>query len=193
MAAGALLLGALLFSGCTTTVRTGVVKQVPPTSPVVLGPGDVVRVSFTTAPELNGAQKIRSDGRISLPQVGEIRAGGKTLGQLQAELRSLYSSQLKNTDVVVTLDSGTAEVYLSGAVKSPGKKSFDRPTTVLQAIMDAGGPNQFGNLRKVHLIRISNGVERTQVLDLKPTIQGVTTRAFYVRNGDIISVPESLF
>jgi len=188
-----LLFAVLLMAACETTVRTGVVDRVVSTSPVVLGPGDVVRISYTTAPELNGAQKIRSDGRISLPQIGEIRAGGKTLGQLQSELMALYKTQLKNTDVVVTLDSAATQVYVSGAVKSPKKLDFDRPTTVLQAIMEAGGPNAFGNLRKVHLIRISNGIERTQVLDLKPTIAGETTRAVYVKNGDIISVPQSAF
>ena len=188
-----LLACATLFSGCQTTVRTGMVEPVGATTPVVLGPGDVVRVSFTTAPELNQAQKIRSDGKISLPQVGEVRAGGKTLGQFQSELMSVYRSQLKNTDVVVTLDSAATQVYLSGSVRSPGKLTFDRPTTVLQAIMEAGGANQFGNLRKVHLIRTTNGVERTQILDLKPTVAGYTTRAFYVKNGDIISVPQSAF
>ena|SRR5215210_196404 len=188
-----LLFAVLLMAACETTVRTGVVDRVVSTSPVVLGPGDVVRISYTTAPELNGAQKIRSDGRISLPQIGEIRAGGKTLGQLQSELMALYKTQLKNTDVVVTLDSAATQVYVSGAVKSPKKLDFDRPTTVLQAIMEAGGPNAFGSLRKVHLIRITDGIERTQVLDLKPTIAGETTRAVYVKNGDIISVPQSAF
>src|SRR5215203_3522056 len=132
-----LVLSLLLIASCETTVRTGVVDQVVATNPVILGPGDVVRVSFTTAPEFNGAQKIRSDGRISLPQIGEIRAGGKTLGHLQTELMSLYSSKLKNTDVVVSLDSAATQVYVSGAVKSPKKLDFDRPTTVLQAIMEA--------------------------------------------------------
>ena len=187
------LLIAAFASGCQTTVRTGRVDAVVASTPVELSPGDTVRVTFTTAPELNQAQKIRSDGKISLPQVGEIRASGKTLSQFQNELMALYRDQLKNTDVVVTLDSAATQVYISGSVKSPGKLTFDRPTTVLQAIMEAGGINQFGNLRRVHLIRIANGVERTQVLNLRPTLRGETTRAFYVKNGDIISVPQSAF
>ncbi len=190
----ALILPCCLFlSGCETASRAPLKDQVGAMTPVVLGPGDVVRLTFTTAPELNQSQKIRSDGKLSLPQVGEVTATGRTLLGLQSELMSRYHSQLKNTDVTVTLESAVTQVYLSGSVRSPGKLSFDRPTTVLQAIMEAGGPDQFGNLRRVHLIRINNGVESTQVIDLKPTITGQTTRAFYVKNGDIISVPQTAF
>lgn len=190
---GLIFLFGLSLSGCETASRAPLKDQVAATTPVVLGPGDVVRLIFTTAPEMNQTQKIRADGKLSLPQVGEVTATGRTLLGLQSELMSLYHTQLRNTDVTVTLESAVTQVYLSGSVRSPGKLSFDRPTTVLQAIMEAGGPDQFGNLRRVHLIRINNGVEQTQVLDLKPTVTGQTTRAFYVKNGDIISVPQTAF
>ena len=159
----------------------------------MLGPGDVIRISFTTAPEMNQAQKIRADGKVSLPAVGQVTAAGKTLAQLESELKRLYSGQITNTDVLVTLDSSQIEVYMSGAVRSPGKLVFDRPTTILQAIMQAGGPNPFGNMRSVRLIRLTNGVQRMQVLDLRPTLLGETTKAFYVKNGDIIQIPQSAF
>lgn len=188
------LLSALALCSCETPPSgPGFAEGVVASTPVVLGPGDVVRLSFTTAPELNQSQKIRADGKLSLPQVGEITAAGRTPLAFQNELKTLYKSQLKNTDVVVMLETGTTEVYVSGSVGSPQKMTFDRPTTVLQAIMQAGGPNQFGNMRSVRLIRITNGVQRTQILDLKPTLSGVTTRAYYVKNGDIISVPQSAF
>ena len=95
--------------------------------------------------------------------------------------------------MVASLESAVTNVYISGSVNKPGKITFDRPTTVLQALMEAGGPNQYGNLRRVHLIRLSNGVQRTMVLDLRPTLAGQATRASYVRDGDILSVPESAF
>jgi polysaccharide biosynthesis/export protein len=187
----ALLAAAL--SSCGGVSRSARVEAVTASTPVVLGPGDVVRITFTTAPEMNQAQKIRADGKVSLPGVGQVTAAGKTLSQLETELKRLYAPQMTNTDVLVTLDSAQIEVYVSGSVKSPGKLTFDRPTTVLQAIMQAGGPNPFGNLRSVHLIRITNGVERTQLVDLRPTLSGRTTQAFYVKNGDIIQVPQSPF
>lgn len=184
---------ALAMTSCTSVSRSARVESVNASTPVVLGPGDVVRISFTTAPEMNQTQKIRSDGKISLPAVGQVKASGITLSQLETMLKRLYAPQLTNTDVLVTLDSAAIEVFVSGSVKSPGKLAFDRPTTILQAIMQAGGPNPFGNLRSVHLIRINNGVESTQLVDLRPTLAGKTTKAFYVKNGDIIQVPQSAF
>lgn len=194
-ALGAVIALAAVFalSSCAGPSRTAMVDQVATTTPVVLGPGDVIRISFTTAPEMNQGQKIRADGKVSLPAVGQVTAAGKTLAQLESELKRLYSGQITNTDVLVTLDSSAIEVYMSGAVRSPGKLVFDRPTTILQAIMQAGGPNPFGNMRSVRLIRLTNGVQRMQVLDLRPTLVGETTKAFYVKNGDIIQIPQSAF
>ncbi len=167
-------------------------RAAAPTS-VVLSSGDVVKLSFSGAPELNQSQKIRADGKINLPLVGEVDAAGKTVGTLQDDLASRYKPQLKNTTIVVTLESGIARVVVSGAVSKPTTLSFDRPTTVFQAIMQAGGVNQYGNLGKVRLFRVTNGEQHTEILNLKSTMSGHTTHAYYVRDGDVIYVPQSVF
>lgn len=160
---------------------------------VTLASGDVIKLTFPGAGELSQSQKIRADGKLSLPQVGEVHAAGKTIPQLRLDLIALFKPQLQNADVVVTLESGVTHVYMAGSVGRPGKLVFDRPTTIMQAISQAGGINQFGNPRRVQVIRLVNGQERTQILNLKPTLVGKTTRPFYVRDGDIISVPQSPF
>lgn len=162
-------------------------------TPVSLTPGDVVKLTFPAAPDFNQTQKIRADGKLSLPLIGEVTASGKTVPQFQNELIQLYKPQLRNSDVIVTLENSVGQVVVSGAVSKPAKLTFERPTTVFQAIMEAGGINEFGNLRKVHLIRTVNGKQRTQVLDLRPTLAGQATSAFYIRDGDVIYVPQSMF
>jgi len=153
----------------------------------------VIKLIFSGAPEQNQSQKIGADGKINLPQVGEITAAGKTVAQVQAELTALYKPLLRNTDVLVVVESGAIHVYMAGAVGKAGPLVLDRPTTILQAVMQAGGPNQFGNMRRVQVIRLVNGVERSQVVDLRPTLQGQATRPFYVRDGDVINIPQSAF
>lgn len=182
-----------LLSGCGGTLTPPLPDQAAAPPRVNLAPGDVIRLTFSGAPELNQSQKIRADGKLSLPQVGEVHAAGKTIPALRQELIGLYRSQLQNSDVVVTLESGTTMVYITGMVGHPGKFVFDRPTTVLQAITEAGGFNQFANSRRVQVIRLQRGQEHTQLLDLRPTLAGRTTRPFYVRDGDVISVPQSPF
>jgi protein involved in polysaccharide export with SLBB domain len=184
----------LALTSCETTVSSTTFSgQAAPPARVTLLPGDVVRLTFAGAPELNQAQKIRADGKLSLPLVGEVSAAGKTIGQLQGELAELYKSQLKTSEVSVSLESSLTTVVVSGAVQKPGKIVFERPTTVFQAIMESGGQSEFGNLSKVRLIRTINGVQHSQVMDLRPTLRGAATRAFYVRDGDIIYVPPSMF
>jgi polysaccharide biosynthesis/export protein len=190
---GSFLLLSLLSTGCETRVSSVGGERIAASMPVTLTPGDVVKLTFPGAPDLNQSQKIQNDGRINLPMIGQVSAAGKSVSQLQGELSARYKPQLENTEVVVTLDSAVIPVVVSGAVSKPGKLLFDRPTTVFQAIMEAGGVNEFGNMRNVHLIRTANGQQTTQILDLRTTLDGTVTRAVYVRNGDVIYVPESIF
>lgn len=185
----------VLFSyvSCQTTVSTRLPEGDVARGPVTLTPGDVVKLTFLGAPELNQSQKIQSDGKINLPMIGEVDAAGRTLSELQQTLEGLYKPQLQNTTVVVTVESSVTPVVIGGAVSKPGKYQFDRPTTVLQAVMEAGGADKFGTLSRVSIIRLVNGQQRTQVFDLRPILQGSPIKPIYVRAGDIVLVGESRF
>jgi polysaccharide export outer membrane protein len=187
------LLMSAFLSGCVDPSGGPLPEQMAAPTAVSLVSGDVIKLTFPGAPELNQSQKIRADGKINLPLIGEVDAAGKTIGSLQSELALRYKPQLQNTSVVVTLESSVTQVVVSGAVSKPAKLSFDRPTTIFQAIMEAGGVSEFGTLKRVHLIRIANGQQHTQILDLRPTISSKTTRPFYVRDGDVIFIPSSPF
>jgi len=195
--AGAVLAAALLAvwcAGCETTPQTGTLPNQPMVNtPVTLSPGDVIKLTFPGSTDLSQSQKIRSDGKVSLPLVGEVTAAGKTVPAFQNELKAIYKPQLRNNDVIVTLETGTATVYVSGYVGKPGKLTFDRPTTVFQAIMEAGGASEYGNLGKVHLIRTVGGQQHTQILDLKAAMSGKTAQVYYVRDGDVIYVAQRIF
>jgi polysaccharide export outer membrane protein len=157
---------------------------------VILGEGDVIKVAFAGAPELTTTQKIRSDGKISLAMVGETRAAGLTVPQLQSSLEAIYKPQLQNPALVVTLEASANAVIISGEVNAPGRKIFERPTTVLEAIMEAGGFTEFANTKKVKIIRVEGGQYRTEVVDLSRALKGEATDVVYVRGGDLINVSE---
>jgi protein involved in polysaccharide export with SLBB domain len=180
----------VLCASCQTPKT--IQKQLPAQTPGVLAPEDVLKITFTGAPELNQTEKIPSDGKLSMPLIGDVYAAGKTLGQLQSELTRLYQPQLQNSEVVVSLESRALPVVVSGAVQKPGKIVFERPATILEAIMEAGGFTPMADLKKVSLIRNVNGYQRTQMFDLRPILRGVPTRATYVSGGDVIFIPEKL-
>ncbi len=161
-------------------------------TPNYLNPGDEVRITFPAAPELNQSQKVGTDGSLSLPLVGEVHAAGKSPRELQGELATLYKPQLQDSEVVVTLETRSLPVTVSGAVQKPGKVVFERPATVLEAIMEAGGFTPEADLKRVSVIRIVKGEHYSQSLDMRPILRGLPTPAVYVTNGDVIYVPEKL-
>jgi polysaccharide export outer membrane protein len=189
-----LALLAFAGAGCETDANTTTFSsQADVPRHVILASGDVVKLTFSSAPELNQSQKVRADGKLSLPLVGEVDAAGKTVGQLQSDLVQLYKSQLKTPEVTVSLEGSVTTVVISGAVSKPGKIAFERPTTVFQAIMEAGGPSEYGTLRHVRLIRTVNGVQKSQVMNVRETLVGQGTKPFYVRDGDVIYVSQTTF
>jgi polysaccharide export outer membrane protein len=192
--AGVALCAVVMMTGCkttkTSTGSSGDRGSQPSTRSTILAPGDVVRLTFPGAPENNQSQKIRPDGKISLPMVGEVVAAGRRPADLQSELTALYKGQLVNNEVVVTLESGAVAVYISGAIRKPGKMVFDRPTNLLEVIAEAGGLTPQANTRSIRIIRVVNGEHRSQIIDLKPALSGAPARAFYVRPNDIIQIDE---
>jgi polysaccharide export outer membrane protein len=189
----ALFLTSVFLCSCELPVVNPPPEQMAAPTSVSLVSGDVIKLTFPGAPDLNQSQKIQADGKINLPLIGEIDAAGKTLAALQTDLALRYKPQLQSTTVLVTLESSVTQVVVSGAVNKGGKLTFDRPTTVFQAIMEAGGANEYGSLKRIHLIRIINGQQHTQVLDLRPIESGQTTRPYYVRDGDVIYIPSGPF
>jgi polysaccharide export outer membrane protein len=152
--------------------------------------GDEIRVMFAGAPELNTQQKIQSNGMISLPMVGEVRAAGRSITSLQKSLTALYQPRLQDSTLTVSLAGSAAGVYLSGAVMRPGKIPLDRPLTALEAVMEAGGFSPMANPKQVIIVRNQGGKSRNYVLNLYQSLHGPESTPFYVRAYDVIYVKE---
>jgi polysaccharide export outer membrane protein len=166
-------------------------QQVVKPQEIVLHEGDVVRISFPGAPNLNTTQQIRRDGRIVLPLVGEFQAAGMAPSAMEKELLKLYGPQLQTKEVSVSVDSSAFPVYVVGAVLRPGKIMSDRPITALEAILEAGGfDNAKANMKKVTVLRHEAGRVDHYKLNLKGVLQGEDSEVFNLKPYDIIYVPE---
>jgi polysaccharide biosynthesis/export protein len=164
-----------------------------PHTAVRLSPGDVIKVSYADETVPDQTQRIRRDGKVSLPLIGEVTAAGEKPIDFQHELVSRYDGKLENNEVLVTLENGLATVIVSGFANKPSAVTFDRPTTVYQAIMIAGGVSDYGSLSNIHLTRIIDGVQRTETINLRSNIRGKPTQPKYVQDGDVIYIARSLF
>ena len=187
-----LVFAALACGGCQTPLPP-LPNPPGPKTTVRLSPGDTVKVSYSDESVPDQTQKIRRDGKVSLPLIGQVTAAGKKPIDFQNELVSLYEGQLENNEVLVTLENGVATVIVSGFANKPGAITFDRPTTVYQAIMEAGGVSDYGSPSNIHLTRIINGEQRTEMINLRASIRGEPTKPKYVQDGDVIYIARSLF
>ena len=98
-----------------------------PKTAVRLSPGDVIKASYADETIPDQTQKIRRDGKVSLPLIGEVTAAGKRVIDFQHELVRRYEGQLENNEVLVTLENGTATVTVAGFANKPGSIRFRSP------------------------------------------------------------------
>jgi protein involved in polysaccharide export with SLBB domain len=186
------VLGLTSLTGCQTgRTKFGAEAGGSDSAAIILREGDVLKVVFPGAHNLDTTQPIRRDGKIAMPLVGEVKAVGMTPADLEKEIVKLYASQLTSKEVTVTVESSTFPVFVTGAVVRPGKVLSDHPITALEAVMEAGGCDYSkANLRSVTVTRHENGRVKTYALDLKSVLEGKPSDPFYLKPSDIVYVPE---
>ena len=155
--------------------------------------GDVVKIAFPGAPSLDTTQQIRRDGKITLPLTGEVQAAGLTPAALEKKVAELCASQLVSKEVSVSVISSTYPVYVSGAVLHAGKVTTDRPITLLQAIMEAGGFTDSANLKAVLVVRQEGGKAHNYTVNVQLLLSGKSNDPFYLKPSDSVYVPETWY
>ncbi len=186
------VLVAILLCGCAAPKATPVTEaDAARETDTNLREGDVIKVTFPGTPTLNTTQQVRRDGNISLPLAGDVKAAGLAPDTLEKEILAAYGDQLLSQEVTVSLESAAIPVYVTGMVMRPGKVMLDRPTTVLEAIMECGGfEYSRANLKRVRVMRREDDRMRTFIINLRPTLEGDADAPFYVRPADMVYVPE---
>ena len=186
------LAGLVFLSGCQTAPTTAAPTDPVPFTTAILREGDSVKIAFPGAPNLDTTQQVRRDGKITLSLGGEIVAAGKTPSEIEKEILNLHGKQLAVQQVVVTVTSSAYPIYVSGAVLRPGKILADRPMTVLEAIMEAGGfDHAKANLKKVTVLREFEGQTMSYTIDMREYLRGTTgAKPFYLKPADKIHVPQ---
>jgi polysaccharide export outer membrane protein len=164
------------------------------TNSIQLREGDVIRVTFENATNLNMTQTVPFDGIITFPLIEPIKVAGKTIVELESALTVLYESQIKTSEIKVARIASAASYSIGGAVLKPGKFPLDRPITVLEAVMEAGGVDHArAKLSEVIVLRIENQKPVNYPVNLKRALQGKENSLFYLKPFDIIFVPEKTF
>jgi len=154
----------------------------------VIGAEDVLTIYVWNSNPLSGTHTVRPDGRISMPLIGEIMAAGKTPLELENEITNRLKASnliLKPNVAVSVTQVNSKKYYLEGEVNKPGQYNLIVPTTVLEALVNAGGFKDFANETHIRIIR---GKE-TFNFNYKQVIKNQhTEQNIYLLPGDIIIV-----
>jgi len=140
-----------------------------------IGAQDMLEVNVFGIEELKRDVQVDSGGKVILPLVGQMQAGGRTPGEFARDLeKALKAKYMKNPQVIVTVKNAQSQrVTIDGAVNKPGVYPLSGPTTLLQAISLGGGPDQkLANVKKVAVFRQVQGRRHAAFFDLNQIRSG---------------------
>ncbi len=181
------------------TTDTPPVQQQAAVEDYAIGVDDVVQVSVWRNPELGIEVPVRPDGKISVPLVGDVMAGGRTPAEVAKDIQEKLSAYVRDPQVAVILTELRSHEYLSrvrvtGAVRQPVSIPYRQGMTVLDAVLAAGGVNEFAAPDRSSLYRKSEGQTTSYAVRLDKIInRGDLSTNFTVAPGDVITVPERAF
>jgi polysaccharide export outer membrane protein len=134
-------------------------------------------------------QPIRPDGRVSMPLIGEIQAGGLTLPQLTERITKSYGKFFVDPHVVVNVAKfRPLDINIVGQVNRPGTYQVAAPVRLLNAIGLGGGFDNFrADLTNVVILRQNGSFQR---IDLNEVLNGKVELNVMVYDGDTIRVGE---
>ena len=158
-----------------------------------IGAQDLLNISVFGVEELNKDVRVNSNGQVSLPLVGTVMAGGRTIPELESDLAKKYAAgYLQNPQVTVFVKEFTSQrITLEGAVAKPGIYPLTGRTTLLQAIALGGGvDDRTADLGGIVLMRQVGGKRQAAVFDLRQVRRGVAEDP-QVYGDDIIVVEQS--
>ncbi len=133
-----------------------------------LGPLDLLTISVFGITELNQDVRVNSGGEISLPLIGTVRAGGKTIVELQHDIAAkLSDGYLQSPQVSVFVKEYTSQrVTVEGAVVRPGVIPLTGRTTLLQVVATSGGLTELADQRGVVVFRVIKGQKMAAVFNI---------------------------
>lgn len=106
----------------------------------IIGPEDVLEISVWRNPDLSREVRVRPDGKISLPLIGDVKAVGRSTTELRDDITQKLKSYKENPTVaIVVKEVNSYYFYVQGAVGKIGKLPLLSRTTLIQAITLAGG------------------------------------------------------
>jgi len=167
--------------------------------PYQIGVDDKLQVVVWRNPDLSVTVPVRPDGKISVPLIGDVQASGITPMEVANSVKNKLSYFIRDPNVSVIVTEMQSHDFMSrvrvtGAVRTPQTFPYRPGMTVLDAVLQAGGVNDFAAPNRTRLHRKSSSKTEVIPIELGTLLKkGGLEGNIEVQPGDVISVPERLF
>jgi polysaccharide biosynthesis/export protein len=157
----------------------------------VIGNDDVLAINVWKEPDISRSIPVRSDGKISLPLVGEVQAAGLTPLNLEKDIASKLKNFISEPEVTVMVQQVNSQKFnVLGQVVRPGTYVIANSPTVIDAIALAGGFRDFAKQKSIYVLRQGDSRESRIPFNYKEVSQGKNmTQNIKLQPGDTIIVP----
>ena len=156
----------------------------------IIGSGDFLDVSVWKDEVLSRTVVVLSDGTISFPLIGKIRAAGRTVNQVKDEIVKKLVRYYPEPEVNIEVkQSNSMLIYVIGRVNAPGRHVLNANIDVIQALAMAGGPNPFASRNKIKILRKEGGKTVALPFRYDEVIEGKIETNVELKRGDVIVVP----
>ena len=175
------------------TVMSGTTAAATPVLPpgYVIGPADVLSIVFWRDKDMTADVTVRPDGKITLPLLNEVTAGGFTPEELRLRLVEAAKAYIEDPNAtVVVKEIKSRNVFITGSVAKPATYPLNGEMTVLQLIAVAGGLQEYADAKNIVVIRSENGRQQYFKFNYKDVIsQKRTAQNVVLKPGDTVVVP----
>ena len=158
----------------------------------VIGNDDVLAINVWKEPDISRSIPVRSDGKISLPLVGEVQAAGLTPLKLEKDIASKLKSYISEPEVTVMVQQVNSQKFnILGQVTKPGTYVIANSPTVLDAIALAGGFRDFAKQKSIYVLRQNADGTQTRIpFNYKEVVKGQNAgQNIKVQPRDTIVIP----
>ena len=140
----------------------------------VIGNDDVLAINVWKEPDVSRSIPVRSDGKISLPLVGEVQATGRTPLKLEEEIAARLKNYIAEPEVTVIVQQINSQKFnILGQVNKPGSYVISNSATVLDAIALAGGFRDFAKQKSIYVLRQdADGTQTRLPFNYKEVVKG---------------------
>jgi polysaccharide biosynthesis/export protein len=189
------VLGVLAAAGCGPSGSYVWVSELPreyairPGGDYLIGDGDTVNVRVFNQEALSTRAKVRSDGRLAMPALGDVEVRGKRPSALKAELEARLKDYVNAPSVTVTVEEfQPIVVAVLGEVAHPGSFPVDPRASVAHVLATAGGLTDYASRDRIFVIRTAPRPMRVRFTYAELAQGSPAAAGFAMHGGDLMVV-----